>query len=220
MSPWLGRVSCFAAAFILARAAEVRAEVTGARIYKIVYVGDSVTAGYGVQPQQAYPFVVEQKLKERGWRIQTQNASISGSLASSAPSRMRWVAKTNPDIVVLALGGNDGLKGTPVSDIQRSLKEALETAKTHKADVILGGFEMFRNMGETYTQDFSKMYKNLGRMDGVIFIPFLLEGVGARPEMNLPDGKHPNILGHKRIAENVIPAMEKALNARARSQKP
>lgn len=192
---------------------------TSASRVKIVYIGDSVTAGYGMDDRKAYPWLIQKKFEAKKIPTDTTNASVSGSLSSSAPGRIRWILKSKPDVVVLALGGNDGLKATPPKEIETQLREAIQIAVDQKIVVVLAGFKMFANLGTKYTTEFEGVYQDLAKISGVIFIPFLLEGVGAQPKLNLPDGKHPNEKGHQAIAELAYPTIVKAVNRVIESRK-
>jgi acyl-CoA thioesterase-1 len=186
--------------------------------HRIVYLGDSVTAGFGIDDKKAYPWIVHDQLRKKRLDIETVNASVSGSLSSSAVGRVKWILKSKPDVLVLALGGNDGLKGTPVSEIEKNLRQAIELAQKERVVVVLAGFKMFTNLGATYTRDFELVYTTLSKIDGVILIPFLLEGVGAVPELNLADGKHPNEKGHQKIATVASPFIAKAVQRASQSR--
>lgn len=173
---------------------------------KILFLGDSITAGYGVAREEAYPALVGQRLESLGINhVEIINGSISGSTTASALSRLKWFRKTSPDVLVLALGANDGLRGLSVKKMEENLGQAISFAKKNKMDVILAGMQIPPNYGPDYAGDFKQVFTTLANAHGIVLIPFLLEGVGGRPEMNQPDGIHPNREGHQQIAKTVFP---------------
>jgi len=178
---------------------------------KLIVLGDSLTEGYGVAKGAAYPALLEQKLKKSGkdWRV--MNSGVSGSTTASAVSRMKWLFKSKPDVVLLVLGANDGLRGLKVADTQKHLAEAIEYAQKQKVRVILGGILMPPNYGADYTEQFKKMYSSLASKYRITLIPFILDKVGGNPKYNLADGIHPNEEGHKIIAENIFKVLKEAL---------
>ncbi|ASD65074.1 arylesterase [Bdellovibrio bacteriovorus] len=179
---------------------------------KLVVLGDSLTEGYGVAKDAAFPAVLEKKLHEAGkkeWTI--INAGVSGSTTASGLSRMKWVFKSKPDVVLLALGANDGLRGLKVEDSEKHLAQSIEYAQSQKVKVILGGLYMPPNYGKDYTDKFKKMYESLAKKYKLTFIPFILDKVAGNPKYNLADGIHPNEEGHKIIADNVFSVLKGAL---------
>lgn len=179
---------------------------------KLIVLGDSLTEGYGVAKDAAFPAVLEKKLHEAGKKEWTVvNAGVSGSTTASGISRMKWLFKSKPDVVLLALGANDGLRGLKVEDSQKNLSEAIKYAQEQKVRVILGGLYMPPNYGKDYTDKFKKMYESLAKQYKVTFIPFILDKVAGNPKYNLADGIHPNEEGHKVIADNVFLVLKGAL---------
>lgn len=179
---------------------------------KLIVLGDSLTEGYGVAKEAAFPSVLEKKLHEAGKKEWTVvNAGVSGSTTASGISRMKWLFKSKPDAVLLALGANDGLRGLKVEDSKKHLAEVIKYAQDQKVRVILGGLYMPPNYGKQYTDDFKKMYESLAKQYKVTFIPFILDKVAGNPKYNLADGIHPNEEGHKIIAENVFEFLKGAL---------
>jgi acyl-CoA thioesterase I len=173
---------------------------------RILFLGDSITAGYGLTPAQAFPQRVIEALALRGHTdIEGINAGISGSTSASALSRLQWHIRVRPDILVLALGGNDGLRGLPVESLRNNLSATIEFALDQGLKVILAGMEMPPNYGAAYTDAFRRVYEELARTYRVTFMPFLLKDVGGRPTLNLPDGIHPTAAGHRIIADNMLP---------------
>ena len=179
---------------------------------KLVVLGDSLSEGYGVAKEAAYPALVEKKLHDAGkteWSI--VNASVSGSTTASAIGRMKWIFKSKPDVVLLALGANDGLRGLKVEESEKNLDEAVKYAQSQKVRVILAGLYMPPNYGKEYATQFKKMYEDVAKKYKLVFIPFLLENVGGNPKYNQADGIHPNEEGHKIIADNIFKVLKGAL---------
>lgn len=178
----------------------------------ILCLGDSLTEGYGVAPEQSYPSQLERRLRSDGHaELRVVNAGISGSTTASAVSRLRWQLRAKPDVVILALGGNDGLRGLDLSETEKNLDEAITLAKSKSVRVVLAGMKIPPNYGPDYTRRFEALYPALARKHDVVLIPFLLEGVAARPELNLPDGIHPNASGYEIVVENVLEALSPLL---------
>lgn len=178
---------------------------------KLVVLGDSLTEGYGVAKDAAFPAVLEKKLQEAGKKWTVVNVGVSGSTTASAVSRMKWVFKSKPQAVLLVLGANDGLRGLKVAESEKNLATAIEYAQEQKVKVILGGLYMPPNYGKEYTTQFKKMYEDLAKKYKLVFIPFILDKVAGDPKYNLADGIHPNEAGHKLIAENVFAVLKGAL---------
>lgn len=171
----------------------------------IVCLGDSLTEGYGVAPERSYPSLLEQRLRDAGHEpVRVVNAGISGSTSASAVSRLRWQLKARPDLVVLALGANDGLRGIDPEATERNLAEAIALAKAEGVEVVLAGMKLPPNYGADYTTRFEALFPALAERLEVALIPFLLEGVAAQPDLNLADGIHPNARGYERVVENVL----------------
>lgn len=179
---------------------------------KLIVLGDSITEGYGVAKETAYPSVLEKKLHAAGkkdWTI--INSGVSGSTTASAISRMKWLFKSRPEAVLLVLGANDGLRGLKIEDSQKNLAQAIEYSQKQNVRVILGGLYMPPNYGKAYTDQFKKMYETLATKYKLTFIPFILDKVGGNPKYNLADGIHPNEEGHKIIAENIFSVLKDSL---------
>jgi acyl-CoA thioesterase-1 len=175
----------------------------------IVCLGDSLTEGYQVEPEFAYPFLIEDRLRDRGRPdIEVVNAGISGSTSASAVSRLRWQMQRNPDVVVLALGANDGLRGIAPETTKTNLGEAIDLAKEKGVRVLLAGMKLPPNYGSEHTEAFERLFGELAKEKQVALIPFLLDGVAAEPELNLPDGIPPNARGYSVVADTVIEHLE------------
>ena len=182
-----------------------------APLKKMVIVGDSITEGYGIKRELAYPQLLQQKLdKEKlGWRV--INSGISGSTSASAVSRIAWHLKQRPDLIVLALGGNDGLRGSDVKAMEENLNKAVESAKRTGVKIVLAGIKVPPNYGAAYTSAFEAVFPRVAQKNGVPFIPYLLDHVGGDKNLNLDDGIHPNEKGHAIIAETVFKALRSYL---------
>jgi acyl-CoA thioesterase I len=173
----------------------------------LTIIGDSITEGYGVPKEKAYPALLEKELK--GWKI--TNAGISGSTSASAPSRMKWALKAKPKAILLALGGNDGLRALKVEDMKKNLQEALKLASNAGTKVLLAGQHAPPNYGKPYTSSFFASFADLAKEAKAPLYPFILEGVAGNPKLNLPDGIHPNEAGHKVLAEKLLVFLKKEL---------
>jgi acyl-CoA thioesterase-1 len=177
----------------------------------IVALGDSLTEGFGVRKEEAYPFLVEKELLSKGHAVKVVNAGISGSTSASAHSRIKWHIRSKPDIIIIALGGNDGLRGLSVAHMKRNLSKAIELAQAEKIQVLLSGMQIPLNYGKEYTETFREVFYELVELYKLSIIPFLLKDVGGVPSLNQPDGIHPNPEGHKIIAVTVLKSLEPLL---------
>ena len=178
----------------------------------IVALGDSLTEGFGVSKEEAFPYLVEQELIRKGYSIRIINAGISGSTSASAPSRMQWYVRVKPDIVILALGGNDGLRGLSVQHMKKNLGKAIELASSKNILVLLSGMQIPLNYGQDYTKSFRNAFFEMAEQNQLPMIPFLLKDVGNVPALNLPDGIHPNPEGHHVISRTVLEHLEPLLS--------
>jgi acyl-CoA thioesterase-1 len=175
-----------------------------AQTKKLVVLGDSLTEGYGVAKDSAFPALLEKKIHESGKKNWTVvNSGISGATTASALGRLKWVFKSKPDLLLLILGANDGLRGLKVEESEKHLSQAIEYAQEQKVTVVLGGLYMPPNYGKDYTEKFKKMYADLASKYKVPLIPFILDKVAGNPKYNLSDGIHPNEAGHKIVAETI-----------------
>ena len=171
----------------------------------ILFLGDSLTEGFGVSKEDAFPELVENLIRtELNKNIIVINGGVSGSTTSDGLARLKWYMKKKPYIVFLALGTNDGLRGLDLEQSQKNLEEIIRYAHKSHAKVILEGMLIPPNYGPEYSAQFKKMYQNLTMKYKLKSMPFLLDGVAGMKEFNQKDGIHPNEKGHKRIAENVF----------------
>lgn len=171
----------------------------------IVAMGDSLTEGLGVEPTGAYPAQLERRLLADGYNVEVINAGVSGETTSGARSRVQWVLGLEPDMVILATGGNDGLRGIDPALTQENLAYLVETFQEAGVQVILAGMEMVENMGQEYTTAFRAIYPDVSQAYDVPLIPFLLEGVATDPDLNQPDFIHPTAQGYTVVVETVYP---------------
>ena len=173
---------------------------------RILFIGDSISAGLGVEKQQAYPELIHERFRRRGIQtIVVTNGSISGSTTASAVSRLKWHLKVRPDILVLALGANDGLRGLSIENMEQNLGSAIVLAKNQGIRVILAGMKIPPNYGPEYSRAFEQVFVRLAQRHKISLIPFLLKDVAGKPSLNQADGIHPNVQGHKIIAATVFP---------------
>lgn len=181
---------------------------------KIVFLGDSLTDGYGVSRESAYPYLVGEKLKAKfkNKSIQITNASISGSTTASLKTRMEWQLKSSPQIIVLALGANDGLRGLSVNTTEKNIRDAMQIAKNKNVKILLAGMKVPPNYGKKYQKEYDSLFPKLAKeLKPASFMPFLLIGVAGEKDLNQADGIHPNEKGHKKMAENIYPYLEKLI---------
>jgi acyl-CoA thioesterase-1 len=178
----------------------------------IVAVGDSLTAGLGVEEDQTFPAQLARKLTADGYRFDVINAGVSGETSSGTLSRIQWVLSSlKPDIVILETGANDGLRGLDPDLLKNNLDELIARLKTEKIQVILTGMLMLPNLGPEYTQAFATIYPRLAEKHQVVFMPFFLEGVAGQSRLNQPDKLHPTAQGYSRIVDNLYPYVLKAI---------
>jgi acyl-CoA thioesterase-1 len=172
---------------------------------KIVVLGDSLAAGLGVDPSEAFPALLQVKIEAAGGKERVVNAGESGDTSADGLGRIDWLLKQRIDVLILELGGNDGLRGLPLTSTQTNLQAIIDRVKHKypKALIIIAGMQMPPNMGEEYDNAFRKLYPDLAAANHAALIPFLLAGVGGKPELNQPDQIHPNVEGHKIVADNV-----------------
>jgi len=179
--------------------------------FTVVFIGDSLTEGYSLAKSSAYPALIEQKLLEINPKSKVINAGVSGATSQSAVSQMKWYIKLKPDLIMIALGANDGLRGLPVKQMKKNLSDAIKLAQQEKVKVALAGMKLPTNYGKRYRRDFERAYSDIAKEFNLIYIPFLLEGVAMVPNLNLDDKIHPNEKGHQIIAETVWPYIKKGL---------
>jgi acyl-CoA thioesterase-1 len=171
----------------------------------ILFFGNSLTAGFGVDPSEAFPALIQVKLDSLNLPYQVINAGLSGETSAGGNSRIEWILQQPVYIFVLELGGNDGLRGIPLSETSKNLQSIIDKVKGKypSAKIILAGMQIPPNMGKNYSSGFRTIFQQLATRNKIYLIPFLLEGVGGVAELNQSDGIHPNVQGHKIVAENI-----------------
>jgi acyl-CoA thioesterase-1 len=174
-----------------------------------LFVGDSLTAGYGVDAEDAWPALVEAEWEKRGLPWRARNAAVSGSTTAGALEAVTWALTPDVKLVFVCIGGNDGLRGTPLRETRKNLSALLAALKKEGRTVVLAGMRIPPNYGKDYTEGFAALFPSLAKEHGVAFMPFLLDGVAAVPGLNLPDGIHPNEEGHRKVARTVLAFLDK-----------
>jgi acyl-CoA thioesterase-1 len=182
---------------------------------RIVILGDSITAGYGVDREQAYPALLQQKIDAAGLPFAVVNAGVSGDTTAGGLRRLDWTLQGGADVLIVALGGNDGLRGIPPKQTQENLAGIIQRAraKLPAIKIIIAGMQMPANMGEDYVSKYRAVFSEVAKTGNAALVPFLLEGVGGIESLNQPDLIHPNPEGQKRVAENVWKVLREVLGA-------
>ncbi len=173
----------------------------------LVILGDSLTEGYGIAKESTFSQLLEKEMP--GWKV--VNAGISGSTSASGPKRVEWILKAKPRAVLVALGGNDGLRGLDTASMKKNLALTIQAAKKSGAKVLLAGILAPPNYGKEYTSRFAAVFPSLAKEEKIPLYPFLLEGVAGDSKLNLPDGIHPNEKGHKEMAARLLPFLKAEL---------
>lgn len=174
----------------------------------ILAFGDSLTAGYGLEPSQAFPVKLEAALRRRGDDVRVINAGVSGDTAAAALSRLDWAVTDEIDAVIVTLGGNDALRGLDPRQTSKALDAILSALDARKLPVLLAGMRAPRNLGKDYATGFDAIFPALAKRHGALFYPFFLEGVAADASLNQPDGLHPNPQGVDIIVNRILPDVE------------
>ncbi|SOB54080.1 arylesterase [Pseudomonas lundensis] len=178
----------------------------------ILIVGDSISAGFGLDTRLGWVSLLEQRLEREGHDDRVVNASISGDTSAGGQARLpALLTEHKPDVVIVELGGNDGLRGQPPAQLQQNLAAMIDAAKTAGAKVLLLGMQLPPNYGPRYTEAFARVYTQLADEKQIALVPFFLEGVGGHPELMQADGLHPAAAGQKRLLDNVWPALKPLL---------
>lgn len=179
----------------------------------VLCLGDSLTEGSGLDRSQAFPARLQEKIDALHWKFTVINAGLGGDTTAAALRRLDWFLQRRIDVLILALGGNDGLRGLPLAEIRRNLGAIISktTARYPEVTVVVAGIQIPPNYGTRYVREFRDLFPEVAAKHGALLIPFLLEGVGGRPELNFPDGIHPNGRGQKIVAENVWKIIEPLL---------
>jgi acyl-CoA thioesterase-1 len=178
---------------------------------RIVFLGDSLTAGYGLDRRESVPSLLQARLEKAGYRYDVINAGLSGDTSAGGLSRLDWSLEGNVELLVLELGANDGLRGLPVAAMKKNLDEIIRRAKSRGITVLLTGMEAPPNYGAAYTSEFRQVFPDLAREHRLAFVPFFLEGVAGIPSLNIADGMHPNAKGSRIVEATVWRALEPLL---------
>ena len=179
----------------------------------ILAFGDSLTAGFGVDAHDSYPAQLERKLQADGYQVQVINGGISGETSSAGLSRLEWMLKTKPDIVIVETGGNDALRGVDLAITQANIAEIVRQFDESGAVVIVAGLQIIQNLGAEYTTEFAAIYPQIAEEYNTILIPFMLEGVAADPDLNQADFIHPTAEGYTVIVDHISPYVVEAITA-------
>jgi acyl-CoA thioesterase-1 len=179
----------------------------------IIFFGDSITAGYGLSMEEAFPNLIQNKVDSLGLDYEVINAGLSGEASAGGLDRIDWILKGKPDVFVLELGGNDGLRGLSIDETEANLKAMIDKIKVAnpKTKIFLAGMQIPPNLGQEYTKAFRDVFPKVAKDKNVELIPFLLVNVGGESKLNQSDGIHPNVAGHKIVAETVWGYVQKYL---------
>jgi acyl-CoA thioesterase-1 len=179
----------------------------------ILFLGDSLTAGLGLQRNEAFPALIGEKIRAAGLPFQVENAGLSGDTSAGALRRTDWLLQRPIDVLVIELGGNDGLRGLPVKSLKTNLQAIVDKAKAKNpaAKIVIAGMQIPPNLGAEYAGNFERLYAELAQENNAVLIPFLLEGVGGHRDLNQQDMIHPTAAGHRIIADLVWRTLEPIL---------
>ncbi|MGJ3524499.1 arylesterase [Nitratidesulfovibrio sp. D1] len=199
---------------VLAPATSARAANDGGNssIPHILVLGDSLVAGYGLGPGEAFPEMLGAALHAKGRPVRVTNAGVSGDTSAGGLARVEWSLDDKPDLLILELGANDALRGLPVDDLRRNLAAIIEASRKRGVRVLLAGMHAPRNLGPDYIRRFDAVYPELAKHYGLTLYPFFLDGVALDRSLNLPDGMHPNPKGVQVIVERMLPVVERELD--------
>ena len=179
----------------------------------ILFLGNSLTAGYGLDISQAFPSLIQKKIKALGWNFKVVNAGLSGETSAAGLRRIDWLLGQRIDVLVLELGVNDGLRGVPVKATFQNLQSLIDKVKDRypRIRIVIAGMLLPPNLGQDYSEGFRLIFSELAKRNQASLIPFLLQGVGGKPELNLSDGIHPTPEGHRIVAESVWKVLRSVL---------
>ncbi len=180
----------------------------------VLFLGDSLTAGMGLSPQEAFPALIQERVDERGWPFRVVSAGVPGETSAGGLRAVDWLLRSPVRVLVLELGANDGLRGTPVESTRANLQAIIDKARqAHpNIEIVVAGMMVPTNLGQRYGNEFRQMFPALAAANATELIPFLLDGVGGQPEYNRTDGIHPNAEGHRIVADNVWAVLEPVLS--------
>jgi acyl-CoA thioesterase-1 len=186
------------------------------RLPRIVFLGDSLTAGLGLAVEQSVPSLIQARLDAEGYGYEVVNAGVSGDTSAGGLRRLDWSLDGDVDVLIIELGANDGLRGLPVAQLKQNLETIITRAAARGIEVVLTGMEAPPNYGAAYTSEFRQVYRDLASAHEVVFVPFFLEGVAGFSDLNQSDGIHPNAAGARMIEANIWRALEPLLHRRNR----
>ncbi len=178
---------------------------------KVLFLGDSIAAGLHLTPDDAFPAATQRKLVAQGHPFELVNAGVSGDTSAGGLRRLDWVLQSEPDVLVVELGANDGLRAGPLDELEANLRAIVRGAKARDVEVVLLGMNITPNLGVEYARSFEQLYERVAREEGATFVPNFLAGVGGDPRLNLEDGIHPTAEGHERLGENLAPHLARVL---------
>lgn len=182
-----------------------------AESFRIIGLGDSLMAGYRLPSEEAFPARLETALRARGHDVRVVNAGVSGDTTSGGLARLDWALADGADLVLLQLGANDAFRGVQPQQTRQNLARMIEKIRAAEIQILLVGLKAPRNLGARYQKDFDRIYPDLARQYNLPLLPFFLEGVALKPELNLADGIHPNLQGVEVMVQNILPVIEPLL---------
>lgn len=208
----LVRLYLFLLVLTIGHVQSLHANNTTESTLRLLVLGDSLSAGYGLQPTDSFPAQLEEALHDAGYGVRVINAGVSGDTTAGGLSRLDWALSDQPHIVLVELGGNDALRGLPPVETYNNLDAILARLENHAISVILAGMQAPRNLGEDYTTAFDAIYPRLADKYALPFYPFFLEGVALDPALNQADGIHPNAAGVSEIVRRILPLLQAELD--------
>jgi acyl-CoA thioesterase-1 len=180
---------------------------------RIVVLGDSIAAGLGLAEADAFPAVVEERLHDAGFPVEVVNAGVSGDTSAGGLRRIDWILRQEPEVVVVELGANDALRGQPLDSTEDNLRQIITRCRAAGAQVVLTGMDVPTNYGPDYAGGFAAMYERIAADEGVVLVPAFVREVGLEPELMQPDGLHPTAEGQRRLADQLVPVLERILRS-------
>ena len=205
------RLSLFLFVMAICNVQSLYANNTAESVLRLLVLGDSLSAGYGLKPEDSFPSRLEEALDVAGYRVHVINAGVSGDTTAGGLSRLEWALVDKPHIVLVELGGNDALRGLPPAETYANLESIIVKLKKNGVRVVLAGMQAPRNLGKDYTLEFDAIYSRLAGQYDIPLYPFFLDGVALDPALNQPDGIHPNPAGVKVIVKKILPLLESEL---------
>ena len=205
------RLTLFLFVVAICNVQSLYANNTAESVLRLLVLGDSLSAGYGLKPEDSFPSRLEEALDVAGYRVHVINAGVSGDTTAGGLSRLEWALVDKPHIVLVELGGNDALRGLPPAETYANLESIIVKLKKNGVRVVLAGMQAPRNLGKDYTLEFDAIYPRLAGQYDISLYPFFLDGVALDPALNQPDGIHPNPAGVKVIVKKILPLLESEL---------